>query len=137
MKDDSIFKAFEFDQICYHHVDFDYIAQTFPAFDIKRLPFSLRVLLESNLRRSASVEQQRQLIQTFNEWGDLPSGNVNVYATRLLLQDYTGIPVLVDLCALRQVAVDAGLDFNKVNPLVPMDLVVDHSIVVDDFWQKH
>ncbi len=133
MKDDSIFKAFEFDQICYHHVDFDYIAQTFPAFDINRLPFSLRVLLESNLRRSASVEQQRQLIQTFNEWGDLPSGNVNVYATRLLLQDYTGIPVLVDLCALRQVAVDAGLDFNKVNPLVPMDLVVDHSIVVDDF----
>jgi aconitate hydratase len=138
MKEHAIFKSFEFDQVSYHYIDFDHFAETFPGFDVKYLPFSLRVLLESNLRRCNTFQQQKDLIQTFAGGPNLSltNLNVNVYPTRLLLQDYTGIPVLVDLCALRQVAVDAGLDFNKVNPVVPIDLVVDHSIVVDDFGRS-
>ena len=134
----SLFNSFEFDHVLYHFVDFKRIAKILPSFDYNRLPYSMRVLLESNLRRSESLESQQKVLQIFADWLENPEShaNVNVYASRLLLQDYTGIPVLVDLCALRQVAVDAGIDFNRVNPAIPVDLVVDHSIVVDDFGRS-
>ncbi len=135
MNDNSLFNSFEFNQALYHYIDFERLTQLFSQFHFHRLPFSLRVLLEGNLKRCEGLEAQKAVIQIFQDWFDpsKPNANVAVFATRVLLQDYTGIPVLVDLCALRQVAVDAGLDFNRVNPVVPVDLVVDHSIVVDDF----
>ena len=131
MTETTIFKAFEHDNTVYHCLDFEKLDSLCPGFHFQQLPFSLRVLLESNLRKSATLEQQLTLLQKFSIRSQV--SNVDVYATRLLLQDYTGIPVLVDLCALRQVAVEAGLSEDSVNPSIPIDLVVDHSIVVDDF----
>jgi len=100
---------------------------------LKTLPFCLKVLLENNLRRAGGEEESRAILDRFADWQQSArdGANVNVYASRVLLQDYTGIPVLVDLCSLRQAAVDRGRDPATVNPRVPVDLVVDHSLVVD------
>ncbi|AOB31331.1 hypothetical protein AKI39_12505 [Bordetella sp. H567] len=101
---------------------------------LKTLPYSLKVLLENNLRHAASADDAQAILRRFADWprAAREGENVNVHTSRVLLQDYTGIPVLVDLCSLRQAAVDRGLDPATVNPRVPVDLVVDHSIVVDE-----
>ena len=134
MTEQTIFNAFEHENTEYHYIDFEKLARLFAGFQYQTLPFSLRVLLESNLRKSTHLDQQRAWLEKFSNPSQV--SNVDVYATRLLLQDYTGIPVLVDLCALRQVAVEAGLREETVNPSIPIDLVVDHSIVVDDFGRS-
>ncbi|WP_215391494.1 aconitate hydratase AcnA [Polynucleobacter sp. VK25] len=101
--------------------------------DISQLPFCLRVVLESNLRHCKSEQELRSTIDLFANWQEASkqSSSINIYATRVLMQDYTGIPVLVDLCALRQAAINKGVDPETVNPKIPVDLVVDHSIVVN------
>lgn len=140
MQNTSILDAFEFNQSVYHFIDFSKLRLICPDFNYHRLPFCLRVLLESNLRHGESSASDLALLEQFMHYPQKASGNVNtnvnVFATRLLLQDYTGIPVLVDLCALRQVAVKAGLSPHVVNPAIAIDLVVDHSIVVDDFGRS-
>ncbi len=131
MTQNLLLNSFEFENSIYHFLDLNKSSEISGTFEFQKLPFSLRVLLESNLRRCGGVTEIEVLLSRFaNRAKD---SSVDVYATRLLLQDYTGIPVLVDLCALRQVAVEAGLPFDKVNPSIQIDLVVDHSIVVDDF----
>ncbi len=104
-----------------------------PQVPLATLPFSLRVLLESNLRHAPGAAAAQAVLRQFADWqaSAARGDNVFIHPSRVLLQDYTGIPVLVDLCALRQAAVDQGLDPSTVNPRVPVDLVVDHSIVVD------
>jgi aconitate hydratase len=134
MQNTSVLSAFEFNQSVYHYIDFNKLRDICPEFNHHQLPFSIKVLLESNLRRCESVASQEALLHQFISPNRTSS--VNVFATRLLLQDYTGIPVLVDLCALRQVAVKAGLAPQVVNPAIAIDLVVDHSIVVDDFGRS-
>jgi aconitate hydratase len=101
--------------------------------DIFQLPFCLRVVLESNLRHCKSEQELRSTIDLFANWQEASkqSSSINIYATRVLMQDYTGIPVLVDLCALRQAAINKGVDPEQINPRIPVDLVVDHSIVVN------
>ena len=100
---------------------------------VSELPFCLRVVLESNLRRCKNEQELRAVINLFAHWQQSSKQglSMSIYATRVLLQDYTGIPVLVDLCALRQVAIDKDLDPEQINPKIPVDLVVDHSIVVN------
>lgn len=99
---------------------------------VNALPFSLRVVLESNLRRAQSPEKFKEVLTLFEAWsvGKDITHDIYIYPTRILLQDYTGIPVLVDLCSLRQSALERGLDPETVNPRIQVDLVVDHSIVV-------
>lgn len=101
--------------------------------DIAQLPFCLRVILESNLRHCKSEQELRSTIDLFYNWQEASGkgSSINIYATRVLMQDYTGIPVLVDLCALRQAAINKGINPEKINPKIPVDLVVDHSIVVN------
>jgi aconitate hydratase len=79
---------------------------------VSELPFCLRVVLESNLRRCKNEQELRAVINLFAHWQQSSKQglSMSIYATRVLLQDYTGIPVLVDLCALRQVAIDKDLD---------------------------
>lgn len=101
--------------------------------DISQLPFCLRVVLESNLRHCKSEQELKSIVDLFVHWQDASKKGspINIYATRVLMQDYTGIPVLVDLCALRQAAINKGINPEEINPKIPVDLVVDHSIVVN------
>ena len=101
--------------------------------DISRLPFSLKVLLENVLRyedgRSYKVEDAKAIA----DW--LPSGHsekeVPFRPARILMQDFTGVPAVVDLAAMRDGIVKLGGEPRRVNPLVPVDLVIDHSVMVD------
>ncbi len=101
--------------------------------DISRLPFSLKVLLENVLRyedgRSYRVEDAKAVA------GWLPSGHsekeVPFRPARILMQDFTGVPAVVDLAAMRDGIVKLGGEPRRVNPLVPVDLVIDHSVMVD------
>ena len=101
--------------------------------DISRLPFSLKVLLENVLRyedgRTYRVEDAKAVA------GWLPSGHsekeVPFRPARILMQDFTGVPAVVDLAAMRDGIVKLGGEPNRVNPLVPVDLVIDHSVQVD------
>jgi aconitate hydratase len=101
--------------------------------DISQLPFCLRVVLESNLRHCKSEQELKSIVDLFVHWQEASKKGspINIYATRVLMQDYTGIPVLVDLCALRQAAINKGINPEEINPKIPVDLVVDHSIVVN------
>ena len=101
--------------------------------NISQLPFCLRVVLESNLRHCKNEQELRSIVDLFVNWQEASknSSSINIYATRVLMQDYTGIPVLVDLCALRQAAINKGINPEQINPKIPVDLVVDHSIVVN------
>ncbi|MEN8195176.1 MAG: aconitate hydratase AcnA [Pseudomonadota bacterium] len=106
--------------------------------DVSRLPFSLKVLLENLLRyedgRSVTVED----IKAMAAWQvDRRSDQEIAYRpTRVLLQDLTGVPAVVDLASMREAMVALGGDPNRINPLSPVDLVIDHSVMIDNFGTK-
>jgi aconitate hydratase len=103
--------------------------------DISRLPYTLKVLLENLLRfeddRSVNVGDVKALV----EWlKDKKSDHEIAYRpARVLMQDFTGVPAVVDLAAMREAMKALGADPQKINPLVPVDLVIDHSVMVDEF----
>lgn len=101
--------------------------------NVLTLPYCLRIILESNLRHCKNDVEVAKVLNIFSQWQESANHGetISIYPTRVLLQDYTGIPVLVDLCSLRQVAINKGLDPDQVNPKIPVDLIVDHSIVVN------
>jgi aconitate hydratase len=102
---------------------------------ISRLPYSIRVLLEAALRQADGFEITRESIETIASWSPQTAGQVEIpfKPARVVLQDFTGVPSVVDLAALRNAMARLGGDPKKVNPLVPVDLVVDHSVQVDQF----
>ena len=103
--------------------------------DITRLPISLKVLLENLLRfengRSVTADDIRAMVK----WVDTRSSEREIafHPARVLMQDFTGVPAVVDLAAMRDAMSMLGGNPEKINPLVPVDLVVDHSVVVDEF----
>ena len=103
--------------------------------DVARLPFSIKVLLEAALRQADGFEITRESIETIAQWGPETAGKAEIpfKPARVVLQDFTGVPSVVDLAALRNAMQRLGGDPRKVNPLVPVDLVVDHSVQVDRF----
>ncbi len=103
--------------------------------NIERLPFAIRVLLEAALRQADGFEITREAVETIAKWGPEMAGSVEIpfKPARVILQDFTGVPSVVDLAALRSAMARLGGDPKKVNPLVPVDLVVDHSVQVDRF----
>jgi aconitate hydratase len=103
--------------------------------NIDRLPFSIRVLLEAALRQADGFEITKAAVETIAKWGPETAGKVEIpfKPARVVLQDFTGVPSVVDLAALRNAMASLGGDPRKVNPLVPVDLVVDHSVQVDRF----
>lgn len=117
----------------YRFINLRQLEKVEPQISITDMPFSLRVVLESNLRHCKNEEELKEVLNLFTHWQESTKKHlsINIYATRVLLQDYTGIPVLVDLCALRQAAINKGLKPELINPKIPVDLVVDHSIVVN------
>lgn len=103
--------------------------------DLTRLPVSLKVLLENLLRHEDGVTVTRDDIQAMADWLKTRSSDreIQYRPARVLMQDFTGVPAVVDLAAMRDAVARAGGDPQKINPLSPVDLVIDHSVMVDHF----
>jgi aconitate hydratase len=104
-------------------------------YDVARLPFSLKILLENLLRNEDGESIRAQDIEALAKWNASaqPSDEIASTPARVLMQDFTGVPAVVDLAAMRDAMGDMGGDPNKINPLVPAELVIDHSVQVDVF----
>ncbi len=103
--------------------------------DITRLPYSLKILLENLLRNEDGVTVNREDIEALASWNpEKPPDREIVFSpARTVLQDFTGVPAIVDLAAMRDAMASFGGDPERVNPLQPVELVIDHSIQVDSF----
>ncbi len=102
--------------------------------DLKRLPFSIRIMLEAALRQCNDKEITQEDVKNIAGWK--PQGKspgIPFLPARVVMQDFTGVPAIVDLAAMRAAVARLGGDPKKINPLVPVDLVIDHSIQVDFF----
>jgi aconitate hydratase len=104
-------------------------------FDVARLPFSLKVLLENLLRTEGNGSVAAADIEALASWDAraAPSKEIAFTPARVLMQDFTGVPAVVDLAAMRDAIADMGGDASRINPLVPAELVIDHSVQVDAF----
>jgi aconitate hydratase len=104
-------------------------------YDVARLPFSLKILLENLLRNEDGESIRAQDIEALARWnaGAAPSDEIAFTPARVLMQDFTGVPAVVDLAAMRDAMREMGGDASKINPLVPAELVIDHSVQVDVF----
>ncbi len=105
------------------------------GFNLARLPFSLKILLENLLRREDGVNVSAADIEFLAKWDAKaePSREIAYMPARVLMQDFTGVPAIVDLAAMRDAIKTLGGDPNRVNPLIPAELVIDHSVQVDEF----
>src|SRR5262245_12857384 len=101
----------------------------------ERLPFSMKILLENLLRTEDGVNVRADDIAALAEWDAKaePSKEIAFTPARVLLQDFTGVPAVVDLAAMRDAMKKMGGDPKKINPLQPAELVIDHSVQVDSF----
>jgi aconitate hydratase len=105
------------------------------GFKLSRLPFSLKILLENLLRREDGVNVTAADIEFLANWDAKaePSREIAYMPARVLMQDFTGVPAVVDLAAMRDAIETLGGDPERVNPLVPAELVIDHSVQVDEY----
>ncbi|WP_145326454.1 aconitate hydratase AcnA [Paenibacillus xylanexedens] len=103
--------------------------------DLSRLPFSIKVLLEAAIRQFDGRAITEEHVKQLTGWADGRDNNKEIpfIPARIVLQDFTGVPVVVDLAAMRDTVKKAGGDPKQINPLVPVDLVIDHSVMVDAF----
>ena len=102
---------------------------------ISKLPFSIRVLLEAVLRNCDGYQVSQADVVNLAQWNAAKPAELEVpfKAARVVLQDFTGVPAVVDLAAMRDGMKSLGGDPKKINPLIPVDLVIDHSVQVDYF----
>jgi len=116
-----------------HYYSLPALAQAFPG--VNRLPYSLKILLENLLRREDNAFVKTDDIRALAGWDPKTIGEkeMSFMPARVLLQDFTGVPCVVDLAAMRDGIVALGGDPDKVNPLQPVELVIDHSVQVDHF----
>ncbi|SQC65338.1 Aconitate hydratase [Listeria fleischmannii subsp. fleischmannii] len=123
--------SFQLDDKTYHYFNLNALEA-----NIKSLPYSIRVLLESVLRQSDGHTITDEHIKGLMNWSKDASqndGEVPFKPARVILQDFTGVPAVVDLASLRKAMADMGGDPEKINPEIPVDLVVDHSVQVDSY----
>src|ERR1044071_2469201 len=109
------------------------------SYDVARLPFSLKVLLENVLRNEDGVAVRKDDIEAIATWDHTaePSKEIAFTPARVVMQDFTGVPAIVDLAVMRDAMADLGGEPNKINPLVPAELVIDHSVQVDSFGTRN
>ena len=102
---------------------------------VDRLPYSLKILLENLLRHAGSSDVTADDISALANWDPMaePSHEISFHPARIILQDFTGVPALVDLAAMRDAIVKLGGQPNSINPLSPAELVIDHSVQVDHY----
>ena len=103
--------------------------------NLSRLPVSIRIVLESVLRNCDGKKVTEEHVKQLANWGATAerTDEIPFVVARVVLQDFTGVPLLADLAAMRNVAAKMGADPKKIEPLVPVDLVVDHSVTIDHF----
>ncbi|MCL6618035.1 MAG: aconitate hydratase, partial [Anoxybacillus ayderensis] len=101
--------------------------------NVSRLPYSIKVLLESVLRQVDGRVITKEHVENLAKWGtsELKDVDVPFKPSRVILQDFTGVPAVVDLASMRKAMADIGVDPYEINPEIPVDLVIDHSVQVD------
>jgi aconitate hydratase len=122
----------------------DVAGKSFEIFDISQiegasnLPFSLKVLLENLLRTEDGANITSDHIKALASWDPSvePDTEIQFTPARVVMQDFTGVPCIVDLATMREAIVELGGDPSKVNPLAPAELVIDHSVIADKFGSK-
>jgi len=114
------------------------LAKLGERFDIKRLPYSMKILLENLLRHEDGVNVTSAEIEAVAQWDAKkePDTEIAFMPARVVLQDFTGVPCVVDLAAMRDAVVKLGGDATQINPLAPAELVIDHSVQVDVFGSE-
>ncbi|MDE3060507.1 MAG: aconitate hydratase, partial [Pseudomonadota bacterium] len=103
--------------------------------DMSRLPYSLKILMENLLRHEDGESVKRADIEAFGEWlaNKTSDREIAYRPARVLMQDFTGVPAVVDLAVMRDAMQGLGGDPERINPLSPVDLVIDHSVMVDEY----
>ena len=104
-------------------------------YNVARLPFSLKILLENLLRLEDGVNTTKEQIEAVLSWNPTKQSSVEIpfMPARVVMQDFTGVPCVVDLAAMRDAMKALGGDPRLINPLIPAELVIDHSVQVDSF----
>ena len=104
-------------------------------FDLARLPYSMKILLENLLRHEDGINVSAREIEAVATWDAKkePDTEIAFMPARVVLQDFTGVPCVVDLAAMRDAIVKLGGSADQINPLIPSELVIDHSVQVDEF----
>ena len=126
--------SFEVNGKTYNYYDLAAIEKAGIA-KVSNLPYSIKVLLESVLRQYDAYVIKEEHVNELAKWGNgaNPEAEVPFKPSRVVLQDFTGVPVVVDLASLRSAMKEMGGDPNKINPAIPVDLVIDHSVQVDKY----
>ncbi|WP_102275659.1 aconitate hydratase AcnA [Cytobacillus massiliigabonensis] len=127
-------KSFELDGKRYNYYHLSSLEEAGVG-NVSKLPYSIKVLLESVLRQYDGRVITKEHVENLAKWGTSEVKEVDVpfKPSRVILQDFTGVPAVVDLASLRKAMADMGGDPDKINPLKPVDLVIDHSVQVDKF----
>ncbi len=128
-------RFFEIDGKRYHYYNLNSLEESGVG-EVSKLPYSIKVLLESVLRQMDGRVIQKEHVENLAKWGtEEMSIDVDVpfKPSRVILQDFTGVPAVVDLASLRKAMADIGGDPDKINPEIPVDLVIDHSVQVDKY----
>lgn len=127
-------KSFELNGKRYHYYRLKSIEEAGVA-NVSRLPYSIKVLLESVLRQVDGKVIKKEHVDNLAKWGSEESKDAEVpfKPSRVILQDFTGVPAVVDLASLRKAVHDMGGDPELINPEIPVDLVIDHSVQVDRY----
>ncbi len=109
-----------------------------PRFKLSRLPYSIKVLLENLLRHEDGENTTKADIEALAgaDFKKIPNQDIDFTPARVILQDFTGVPCVVDLAAMRDAMKNLGGDMGKVNPLCPVELVIDHSVMIDHYGSK-
>ena len=134
MNKKDFFKSLKVNGQEYHYYDIKELGARKIA-DIERLPFSIRILVENLLRKLDGHVVKEEDLKAIANWQKTYDAPVEIphHPARVLMQDFTGVPAVVDLAAMRDAVKKLGGDTTKINPLVPVELVVDHSVQVDYF----
>ncbi|HPT95831.1 MAG TPA: aconitase family protein, partial [Microbacteriaceae bacterium] len=105
----------------------------------EKLPFSLKVLLENLLRTEDGANVTKAQIEALGAWDATaePNTEIQFSPARVIMQDFTGVPCVVDLATMREAVSELGGDPNKINPLAPAELVIDHSVIADLFGTEN
>ncbi len=120
----------------YNYIDI-YTLKDYGYDHLEQLPYSIRVLLESAIRQYDGKKITLEHIEALANWHNSEEGvEVPFMPSRVLLQDFTGVPAVVDLAAMRDAVAKSGLDPKKINPVIPVDLVIDHSVMVDAYGNQ-
>ncbi len=112
-----------------------YSLDALSEYPVGRLPYSLKVLLENLLRHEDGLNVTREDISALAgvDLRKLPAREIAFTPARVLMQDFTGVPAVVDLAAMRDAMAQLGGDPGRINPLIPSELVIDHSVMVDHY----